>query len=167
MPIAAPESSKSLNLPDFEAFGTWRWLSLSTPGTGHYYPPSPSPRKCSWYSFLLQAQSAVGSIMSMKNSSNITGNRTRDLTKCLYCVIVCPLKCNVLYFDMLTNGSYFVQGVGRENTPCIWVCKVSLPVMHSTWLRVIILWRFNLKKSNPKFLLRKHLKTDTNWPYKL
>jgi len=44
MPIATPESSKRLNLEDFETFGTWRWLSLSTPGTGRLYnPPPPLP----------------------------------------------------------------------------------------------------------------------------
>ena len=49
--------------------------------------PPLSPRKCSWYSFLLrlsrpQGHSAAGRIMSMKNSSHTIGNRTRELTAC-------------------------------------------------------------------------------------
>jgi len=49
-------------------------------------PPLP-PRKYSWYSFLLkvespQGHSAVGRIMSMKNSNYTIGNRTRDLPAC-------------------------------------------------------------------------------------
>jgi hypothetical protein len=43
-------------------------------------PPLPH-RKYSWYSFLLETESTLGTegIMSMKNSSDTIGNRTRDL----------------------------------------------------------------------------------------
>ena len=49
-------------------------------------PPLP-PRKCSWYSFLLdaglfQGHSAAGRIMSIKYSNDTIGNRTRDLPAC-------------------------------------------------------------------------------------
>jgi hypothetical protein len=50
-------------------------------------PPLP-PRKYSRYSFLLEAKStpqghsAAGRIMSMKNSNDNIGNRTRDLSAC-------------------------------------------------------------------------------------
>jgi hypothetical protein len=46
-------------------------------------PPLP-PRKYSWCLFLSehQAPSAAGRIMSMKNSNDTTGNRTRDLPAC-------------------------------------------------------------------------------------
>jgi hypothetical protein len=44
-------------------------------------PPLP-PRKYSWYSFRTQSHNAVGRIMSIKNSNNIIGNRTRDLPVC-------------------------------------------------------------------------------------
>ena len=51
-------------------------------------PSSPLPqRKYSWYSFLWVAEStpshsAAGRIMSMKNSNDTKGNRTRDLPTC-------------------------------------------------------------------------------------
>ena len=43
-------------------------------------PPLP-PKKYSWYSFLLdtESHSAAGRIMSIKNSNDNIGNRTRDL----------------------------------------------------------------------------------------
>ena len=49
--------------------------------------PPLHPRKYSWYSFLLEAEStqghsAAGRIMSMKNSNDTIGNRTRDLPAC-------------------------------------------------------------------------------------
>ena len=50
--------------------------------------PSLPPSKYSWYSFLLEAEStpgpysAAGRIVSMKNSNDIIGNRTRDLSTC-------------------------------------------------------------------------------------
>ena len=40
--------------------------------------PSFPPRGYSWYSFLLEAESTPG-IISMKNSNDAIGNRTRDL----------------------------------------------------------------------------------------
>jgi hypothetical protein len=43
-------------------------------------PPLP-PRKYYWYSFLLEAES-TGRIMSMQNSTDTIGNRTRDLPVC-------------------------------------------------------------------------------------
>jgi len=47
-----------------------------------------TPRKYSWYSFLLEAEStphdnsAIGRIMSMKNSSDSIWNRTSDISIC-------------------------------------------------------------------------------------
>jgi len=51
------------------------------------HQPSLPPKKYSWYSLLLQAEStpwphAAGRIMSMKNSDDIVENRTRDLSAC-------------------------------------------------------------------------------------
>jgi hypothetical protein len=50
-----------------------------------HWPPL-YPRNYSWYSFLRliqpQGPSAAGRIMSTKNSSDIIGNRTRDLPDC-------------------------------------------------------------------------------------
>ena len=74
-----PEGSRSLRLPFFNTIGTWRWK-----GCKPYAPAAFTHRKYSWCSFLLEAEStqghsAAGRIMSMKNSNNTIGNRTRDL----------------------------------------------------------------------------------------
>ena len=58
-------------------------VSLAAVRTGRLYP-----RIYSWYSFLLEAEStlvphtAAGRIMSMKNSNDTIGNRTRDISAC-------------------------------------------------------------------------------------
>jgi hypothetical protein len=57
-------------------------LRLSALSTGRLYP-----KKYSLYSFLLEAESpqghsTAGRIMSMKNSVDTIGNRTRDLPTC-------------------------------------------------------------------------------------
>ena len=68
------------------------WGSQISRQSAHYggirthRPPLP-PRKYSWNSFLLEAgqpqgYSAAGSIMSIKISNDIIGNRTRDLPTC-------------------------------------------------------------------------------------
>ena len=53
----------------------------------HNAPAAFTPRKYSWYSFLLEAErcqshSAVGRTMSMKSSNDTIGNRTQDLPAC-------------------------------------------------------------------------------------
>jgi hypothetical protein len=48
--LTGPEGSRRLRLPDFKTIGTWR---LSALHTSH-------PRKYSWYSFLLEAESTPG-----------------------------------------------------------------------------------------------------------
>jgi len=50
-----PEGSKSLRLPDFRTVGKWRWY-----GCQPYAPAAFTPRKYSWNSFLLEAESTVG-----------------------------------------------------------------------------------------------------------
>jgi len=59
-------------------FGTWRWW-----GCQAHAPAVSTPRKCSWYSFSLGAESTPGSWYSRKEyvtekPSDITGNRSRD-----------------------------------------------------------------------------------------
>ena len=51
-----PEGSSRLRLPDFKTVGIWRWL-----GCQRYAPAAITPRKYSWYSFLLDAESTPGS----------------------------------------------------------------------------------------------------------
>jgi hypothetical protein len=52
-------------------------VRLSALRTGRLYPP----RKYSWYSSLLEAESTPGHL-AMKNSNDTIGNRTRDLPAC-------------------------------------------------------------------------------------
>jgi hypothetical protein len=51
-----PEGSRSLRLPEFKTIGTRRWS-----GCYRYAPATFTPRKYSWYSFLLEAESTPGS----------------------------------------------------------------------------------------------------------
>ena len=46
------EGSRRLRLPDFKTIGTWRWQDYQP-----YAPATFTPRKYSWYSFLLEAES--------------------------------------------------------------------------------------------------------------
>jgi hypothetical protein len=49
---SGPEGSRRLRLPDFKTIGTWMWW-----GYQPYTPATFTPRKYSWYSFLLKAES--------------------------------------------------------------------------------------------------------------
>jgi hypothetical protein len=53
--LTGPEGSRRLRLPDFKTIGTWRWQ-----GCQPYAPATFTPRKYSWYSFLLEAESTTG-----------------------------------------------------------------------------------------------------------
>jgi hypothetical protein len=50
-----PEGSRRLRLPDFKTICTWRWYVCQP-----YAPAAFTPRKYSWYSFLLEAESTPG-----------------------------------------------------------------------------------------------------------
>jgi len=50
-----PEGSRRLRLPDYKTVGTWRWQ-----GCQPYAPAAFTPRKYSWFSFLLEAESTPG-----------------------------------------------------------------------------------------------------------
>ena len=52
-------------------------VRLSALGTGRLYPPGDIPG-----THFCEGLSAVGRIMSMKNSNDTIGNRTRDLPTC-------------------------------------------------------------------------------------
>jgi hypothetical protein len=53
--LTGPECSRRLRLPDFKTIGIWRWQ-----GCQPYAPAAFTPRKYSWYSFLLEAESTPG-----------------------------------------------------------------------------------------------------------
>jgi len=71
-----PEGSRRLKLPDFKTVGTWKWWSCKP-----YAPANFTPRKYSWYSFLLEAESTSGPY-SMK-PSGIESATFRLVTHCL------------------------------------------------------------------------------------
>jgi hypothetical protein len=49
-----PEDSTMLRLTDFKTIGTWRWKGCRSYATAAF-----TPRKYSWYTFLLEAESAT------------------------------------------------------------------------------------------------------------
>jgi hypothetical protein len=55
-PLRGPECSRRLSLPDFKTIRIWRWQVYQP-----YAPAAFTPRKYSWYSFLLEAESTPGS----------------------------------------------------------------------------------------------------------
>jgi homogentisate 1,2-dioxygenase len=50
-----PYDSRRLRLPDFQTIGTWRWH-----GCQPYVLAAFTPRRYSWYSFLLEVESTPG-----------------------------------------------------------------------------------------------------------
>jgi hypothetical protein len=50
-----PEGSSRVRLPDLKTIGIWRWK-----GCQPYAPAAFTPRKYSWYSFLLEDESTTG-----------------------------------------------------------------------------------------------------------
>jgi len=76
--------SRKLRFPDYVTLAQngGKVVSLT-------HRPLLPPRKYSWYSFLLEAESspglhsAIGRIMSVKNSSDTIWNRTSDLLICV------------------------------------------------------------------------------------
>jgi len=59
------------------------WLRLSAVRTGRLYPQENIPGTHFCYRLIRsQGYSAAGRFMSMKNSNDIIGNRTRDLPAC-------------------------------------------------------------------------------------
>jgi hypothetical protein len=83
-------------------------------------PPLPT-RKYSWYSFLSEADStpAAGRIMSMKNSSDTIGNRTRDLPTCS---AVPQPKCDTAY-PLTLSGVHITCMTFRNQFHFIICCK--------------------------------------------
>jgi hypothetical protein len=63
--LTDPKDSRRLRLPDFKTIGTWRWQSCQP-----YAPPAFTPRKYSWYSFLLEAESTPGPQCNRKDYVN-------------------------------------------------------------------------------------------------
>jgi len=74
---------QEVEAPRFHEIRHKKVVSLSVLHTSRLHPP----RKCSFYSFLLEAESiqyhsAAGRIMSMKSKNNTNWNRNRDLPAC-------------------------------------------------------------------------------------
>jgi len=75
-PGVSPEGSRKLRFPDFmtKAQDGGKFVSF-------YAPAAFTPRKYSWYSFLLEAESTPSTkdFMSIKNSNDTIWDRTSDL----------------------------------------------------------------------------------------
>ena len=103
-----PRGFQETEVPRFHDNRHMKVVRLSALGTGRLYPPGniPGTHFC-WRLSQPQGHSAAGRIMSMKNSNDTIGNRTRDLPTCsavpqptappVYtCVCICiPLLHNI------------------------------------------------------------------------
>jgi hypothetical protein len=81
--LTGPVGSRRLRFPDFKTIGTWRWQ-----GCQPYAPAVFTSRKCSWYSFLLEAESTPGpeGLFQRKNQvtpSGIDPATFRFVAQCL------------------------------------------------------------------------------------
>jgi hypothetical protein len=109
--LTGPEGSRSLRLPDFNSFGTWRWQDCQP-----YAPAAFTPRK---YSLVLisfrgwidpRAIVRPEGLYQWKKSSDSIGNRTRDLPVCSAVPQPCPYvwhweNCCVLTFARKMIGA--------------------------------------------------------------
>ena len=97
---------------DFMTIGTWRWSRLPALHTGRLY----SPRKYSWYSFLLK-----------EAESMLIGNRTRDLPACS--ALPQPTAPPRSSFQRRVSVQFclFVSSLSRSvrcNVPWPWICSL-------------------------------------------
>ena len=74
-----PEGSRKLCFPDFTTTAQEGGKVVSLTHRPHLPPGNPSSKHFCWRLSRPQGHSAIGGIMSMKNSSDTIGNRTRDL----------------------------------------------------------------------------------------
>jgi hypothetical protein len=105
-----PEGSRRLRLPDFKqsAHESGKVVCCT-------HRTSSSPKKYSWYSFLLEAESTPGPRCGRKDYVNDTiGNRTRDLPACSAGPLSTALRrtphINLTSLNVCCNGG----GVGGE-----------------------------------------------------
>ena len=109
---SGPEGSRKLRLPVFmtTAQDGGKVVSLM------HRPPLP-PRKYSWYSFLLEAESTPGpqcdrkDFMSMKNSNDTIWDRTSDLPICSFKVFTSMQYDAQIAVHHRIQPGYFLPGV--------------------------------------------------------
>ena len=78
-----PDGSRRLRFPDFKTIGTWRWQGCQPCAPAAFYPQEIFPVLISVRGWVdPRGHSAARRIMSMKNSNDTIGNRTRDLLTC-------------------------------------------------------------------------------------
>jgi hypothetical protein len=63
--LTGPQGSRRLRLPDFKTVDTWTWQCCQP-----YAPAAFTPRKYSWYSFLLKDESTPGPYCDRKDYVN-------------------------------------------------------------------------------------------------
>jgi hypothetical protein len=117
--LTGPEGSRRWRIPDFKTIGTWRWQ-----GYQPYAPAAFTPRKYSWYSFLLEAESTPESQCGREDYVNekfndTIGNRPRDLPVCS--AVLQPLRHRVpqILFGGNTLPAQSLQFLFPTYTICI------------------------------------------------
>ena len=78
---SGPEGSRRLRLPDLKKIGTWRWYSCQPYAPAAIRPQPIFLALICWRLSQPQDHSAAGR-MSIKNSNDTIGNRTRNLPVC-------------------------------------------------------------------------------------
>jgi hypothetical protein len=78
-----PEGTRRLRLLEFQECPHMKVVRLSAQRTGHLYAPGNTAGTHFFYRLTRpQGHSAAGRIISMKNSNDTIGNRTRDFPAC-------------------------------------------------------------------------------------
>ena len=121
------------------------------------------PSKYSWYSFIdwvNQGHSATGRIMSMKNSNDTIGNRTRDLPACCMTKYIWWTNCFYVYgkYELNVPRNYFVLNKEpvRKNR-LVWSNQTSDKLEEMLHLKegqdtLIALLRCSNEKQHTKFV---------------
>jgi hypothetical protein len=76
------EGSRRLKLPGFKTIDTWRWQGCQPYAPAAFSPQNIPCTNFCWGLSRPQGHSAAGRIMSMKNSNDTIGNRSRNLPVC-------------------------------------------------------------------------------------
>jgi len=124
-----PEGSRRFRLPYPMTFGTWRWW-----GCQPHTPAAFTPRKCSWYSFSLGAESTPGPWYGRKEyvtkkSIDTTGSRSRDrpTSSAAPCH---PNNCNIHFYNL---SAWFAVIISNENFYRVTFVAGVAFVFHSYW----------------------------------
>jgi len=140
-----PWGFQDVEAPRFQDNRHMKVVWLSALGTGRLYLPGnfPGTHFC-WNLSQPQGHSAAGRIMSMKNSSDTIGNRTRDTAACsavpqptnlsyepeyLWSLLKTHLEINIIY---LTSARTRLEAQDNLLNSC-WNCAQPLLTLWEIW----------------------------------